>query len=146
MQRNLHGFEIAILHQKNNISYIALLEHIQRMATKMIQGLEHLPYKDRLRELGLFSLEKRRIRGDLLLACQYLKGGYKKEGNKLYSRMCCDRAWGNGFKLKDQRFRLDVKEKVFIRVVRHWNRLPREMVDASSLETFKVRLDRALST
>ena len=77
----------------------------------MIRGLKHLLYEDRLRELGLFSLEKRRLQGDLIAA-----------------------------------YRSDIKKKFFtVRVVRHWNRLPREVVAAPSLAVFKARLDGALS-
>jgi len=74
------------------------------------------------------------------LPSEYLKG------DKLFSRACCSRTRVNGFKLKQGRFRVDIRKKfTALKVVRHWPRLPREVVDAPSLETFKARLDRALS-
>ena len=107
---------------------------------------EHLSYEERLRELGLFSLEKRRLWGNLIAAFQYLKGAYKKDGDRLFNKACCDRTRGDGFKLKEGRFGLDMRKKSFTtKVVKHCNRLPREAVDAPSLETLKVRLDGALS-
>jgi len=63
--------------------------------------------------LGLFSLEKRRLQGDLIAAIQYLKGAYRKDEENIYSKDCCDRTRSNGFKLKEGRFRLDIKEEVF---------------------------------
>ena len=57
----------------------------------MLRRLEHLSYEERLRKLVLFSLEKRRLWGDLIVAFQYLNESYKKEGDRLFSRVCCDR-------------------------------------------------------
>jgi len=119
---------------------VDLLERVQRRATKMIRGLEHLCYEERLRELGLLSLEKRRIQGDLIAAFQYSKGAYKKDGDRLFIRVCYNKTRGNGLKLKEGRFRLDIRKKFFmVSVVEHWHRLLSEVVDAPSLETFKVR-------
>ena len=94
----------------------------------------------------MFGLEKRRLWGDLTAAFQYLKGASKKNGDRLFSRTCCDRTKGNGFKLRGSRFRLHIRTKFLTKiVVKHWHRLPREVVGAPSLQTFKVRLYGALS-
>ena len=95
----------------------------------------------------MFSLEKRRLWGDLIAAFQYLKGAYKQEGSQLFERGDNGGTGGNGFKLKEGRFRLDVKGKFFtVRVMRCWNRLPREVVDAPSLKVFNTWLNGALGS
>jgi len=89
------------------------METVQGMALRMIQGLEHFAYEDRLKELVLFSLEKRRLRGELIVAFQHLKGVYKCKGNELFVLVDSDGTRGDGFKLKEGRFRLDVRRKFF---------------------------------
>ena len=114
----------------------------------MVQGLEHLSYKDRLRELGLFSLEKRRLRSDLTAAFQYLKGAYRQERSQLFERIDNCRTRGNGLKLREGRLRLDVRGKLFaVRVVRCWTSCPERLwMPRPSLEVFKARLDGALGS
>ena len=73
---------------------VELLKRVQRWATKMIRGLKHLSYEETLRELGLFNLKKRRLRGDLIVAFQYLKRVYKQEGEQLFTRVDSDRTRG----------------------------------------------------
>ena len=76
---------------------------------------------------------------------QYLNGAYKQEAKQLFTRVDSDRTRGNSFKLRQGRFTLDIRRKFFTqRVVIHWNKLPKEVVDAQFLEAFKARLDVAL--
>lgn len=102
----------------------------------MIQGTEHLLYKNRQRELMLFGLEKVLRRSDSL---SVYKVGYKKQGDRFLSKVCCDRTRGNGLKKKECRFSVDIRKKNAIRIVEALNKLLKEVVDTLSLGTLSCQ-------
>jgi len=93
----------------------------------------------------LFSLGKRRFRGDLITMFLYLKGDYKEDGDSLFTRSHMEKTRSNGYKLLLGRFQLHTRGKFFrMRTISHWNNLPREVVDSPTLDTYKIQLDRVL--
>ncbi|KAF7239250.1 RNA-directed DNA polymerase from mobile element jockey [Varanus komodoensis] len=121
---------------------IARLESVQRRATRLVASLQGMPYEVRLREPGLFSLEKRRLRGDMLATYRYVRGCHMEMGRDLFSPAEEGRTRSNGAKLREPKFHLDARKHFLtVRTPKVWNGLPQEVVEAPSVWVFKDRLD-----
>uniref|UniRef100_A0A7M4FNJ8 Solute carrier organic anion transporter family member 5A1 n=1 Tax=Crocodylus porosus TaxID=8502 RepID=A0A7M4FNJ8_CROPO len=145
----LHGPHLVRPHLEYCAQFWA--PHYRKYVDKLecpVEGIkngERHEFEESLRELGLFSIEKKRPR-DLIAAFSYLKGGLKEDGARLFSVVADARTRSNGLKLQQGKFRLDSRMNFLTRrVVKHWNRLSREVVEAPSLEVFKTWLDKALT-
>ena len=119
------------------------LEKVQRRATKTVHGLANLTYEERLIRLELLSIKERVLRGDLIETFKIVTGKSKLDPNQFFERHQDDRTRGHQFKLKALRSAHQARAKFFSnRVVAYWNRLPEEVVTATTTNEFKNRLDR----
>ena len=110
----------------------------------MIKGLEHL-YEERLSNLGLFSLQKRRLRGDLINVYKHLQGNERQmDEAMLFSMVHTSRTRSNGLKLEHRKFHTKLQNFFTLRVMEHGNKVPREAVEFPSLEIIKAHLEAYL--
>jgi len=123
---------------------VKVRECLQSRATELVEGLEGMGCEGWPRALGLSGLEKRRPRRGRVALCSFPRRGRGEGGAELFSLGSSARMRGNGSELPQGRFRLDIRKHFFTeRVVRHWNRLPGEVVNAPSLSVLKRHLDNA---
>jgi len=120
------------------------LEQIQRNATKLVSHISALSYNQRLRKIGITTLEQRRIRGDLIEAYKIISGKERIDMNQFFTlNNNGHNTRGHTLKLAVQRSRLDIRKYFFSqRVVERWNGLPQHVISAESTNAFKARLDK----
>ena len=124
----------------------SLLEGVQQRATKVIKGPEYLPYEERLSNLGLFSLAKRRWRGDLIHVYKSLKGDERQMNETRFFLVAfSNRTRSTGLKFEYRKFHRNMWKNFFtVRVMAHWDRFSTEVVESLSVEMFKKHLDAYL--
>ncbi|KAK3887290.1 hypothetical protein Pcinc_008554 [Petrolisthes cinctipes] len=124
---------------------IARLERVQARATKLIPSLRHKSYKDRLVELDLFSLETRRLRGQLIEVFKILRGFDNVVYRDIF-QLSEGTTRNHGYKLELKRYNRDLCGKFFTySICGTWNALPADVVNSNSVDQFKSRLDKALN-
>src|SRR5664279_5330238 len=121
---------------------INTLEKVQRRATKMVYGMKKLSYEQRLKSLGLYSLERRRKRGDHIEVFKILKQYENVDQNVFFTRSWKINLRGHTYKLyKNRSVKQYRRNFLSQRIVDSWNSLPQELVDSTSIDMFKRRLD-----
>ena len=122
---------------------IAKLERVQHRVTKMIPSLRNKSYEERLKELNLYTLTQRRLRGDLIQVFKIIKGIDNMDCSKYFTIDRSNYTRGNGCKIVGKSFNShESKNYFFHRVVNLWNGLPRDVIDCDTVQTFKRRLDK----
>ena len=123
---------------------IDAIERVQRKATRLISGRARLSYEEQLKETGLYTLERRRLRGDMIEMFKIMKSKDKISADELFNRVDSDRTRGHSLRLK-KRVKTVVMQGTFTqRVVNAWNGLPGQVVAAETVDKFKSELDRYL--
>ena len=122
------------------------LEKVQRLATRMIEGQQGKAYEQRLSDLGLFSLERRRVRGDLIEVFKIKKGLLGISAGDFFTEAPHRVTRGHEYKLMKQHCRLNIRANFFSnRIVNRWNKLPEELINLSNVQAFKKALDKRWS-
>ena len=124
-----------------------MLERVQRRATRMLSGFKDKSYEERLKELGMFSVERRFLRGDMIQVYKIFTSIDNIEANKFFVVDHRQETRGHNKKIRKKACHLDVRKHAFSnRVVNFWNGLPQEVVECESLVTFKKKLDRYMDS
>jgi len=126
---------------------IELMERVQHRATKLISSLRKETYENRIKLLGLTTLETRRLRGDLIEAFKIMKGFEDISWNNFFKMSSSKQLRGHSLKLYKPSFRLDIRKYFFSqRVINEWNLLPDELMECTTVNNFKKKLDHHLCT
>ena len=110
----------------------------------MVKGLKKLPYETRLKRLGIYTLERRRLRGDLIETFKILTGKERIDFKKFFE-LADATSWlrGHSLKLYKPKCHTTLRQNFFsIRVINEWNKLPQSVIEAPSVNAFKNRLDK----
>ena len=120
------------------------LEQVQHRATKLIPSLEHLTYEERLKELNLYSLKDRRIRGDLILMYRIMSGDIKIDHNDLFEMAKDKRTRGHNLKVHINKVcKTSLRQNFFTeRVAGPWNALPSYVINSTNVDQFKHNYDK----